>query len=55
MTDGNEDALQFQILAAFTLGGLDAHTGHAAVVAQYLFQGVIPLDADVVLGQQLVL
>ena len=55
MTNGNEDTLQFDVLAAFTFGGLDAHAGDTAVIAQHLFECVIPLYRDIVFCQQLVL
>src|SRR3989475_7103217 len=46
MADGDEAALQLDVLGMAVLGALDADAGHAGLVAQHLFEHEVGLELD---------
>ena len=46
VADGNENAHQRNVFAGAALDVLDAHAGHAAVVAQHFVECRVPFDGD---------
>src|SRR5690606_2807135 len=46
VADGDEHALEIDILSLAVADALDPHPGHTALVAQHFVQRVVPLDRD---------